>query len=188
MPEDYGVGDAPVVRRPLAAGIQALLTIDLPTAVQSVSRDQVEKWGRPVDELFELGMANVRAQDVPIDDVVDGTRIRMLVGDSFFTTTWALMLERYLEPVSEHGALVTLPHRHLMLFLPILDVSVVQAIGPLLTIAQRQYQAGPGSISPSLYWWRNGTLTLLPASATKKGVNFTPPDEFVQVLNALAEA
>ena len=48
------------------------------------------------------------------------------------------------------------------------------------------FQQGPGAISPGLYWWRNGTISLLPAQLDGKKVAFAPPDEFIAVLNELA--
>jgi len=187
-PEDYGVEGMPLVSRVLAPGVLAILVIDYPTSIMSLTHQQIEKWERPIDELFELGLANVGAQDAPLSSDVTDTSIRMLTGETFFVATWALMLERLMQPVPEHGALVVLPHRHLLLYAPIVDVTVVQAFGPLLSIAARQFEAGPGSISPSLYWWRGGTLTLLPAKLIGRSIDFTPPDDFMAVLNALRPA
>jgi hypothetical protein len=187
-PENFGADNADVVSRPIAAGLQAILFIDYPTAIKSFSSGQAEKSGLSIDELFDLGLANVQAQDVPESSMIDGTPIRMLSGDSFFVATWALMLDRLPAPQSEHGALAVLPHRHLLLHVPIVDLSVVESVGPLLDIAGRQFQKGPGSITPSLYWWRSGSLTLLPATLTGHSVNFAPPDDFVEMLNLLPAA
>jgi hypothetical protein len=186
-PEDYGLEGEPIVSRTLAPGVLAVLAIDYPTSVVVLTHEQVDKWGRPIDELFELGLANLIAQDLPDSSEVSDTPIRMLTGSSFFVATWVLLLDRLMQPVPEHGALVALPNRHLLLYAPIVDVTVVQAFGPLLSIAARQFEAGPGSISPSLYWWRNGTLTLLPATLIGRSIDFTPPDDFMAVLKTLRD-
>lgn len=61
----------------------------------------------------------------------------------------------------------------------------VNSINHLIPMAVSLFQQGPGSISPGLYWWRHEGVTLLPAQADGRRVQFAPPDEFVQVLNGL---
>ncbi len=68
------------------------------------------------------------------------------------------------------------------------DTGVVQAINQLIVSAVSMFQEGPGSISPGLYWWREGLVSLLPAQFDGRKVQFAPPDEFVQALNRLAGA
>jgi hypothetical protein len=125
---------------------------------------------------------------VPDRAVVSNTAIRLLSGDSFFVATWVLMLEEHLAPVPEHGALVVVPNRHAVLFQPIVDVSIVNAVGLLLGVAEAQCRQGPGSISPNLYWWQKGHLTLLPSRREGGQFQFMPPSEFAAVLNSLAKA
>jgi hypothetical protein len=192
FPEQIAIPDDPdpsksAVTEVIAPGLRWILALDLPTTVRSLSRGDLGDWGRTPEEMYDLGLANVREQDVPLDrDLGDG--VRLLLGDSFFVATWALMLERYLDPIPEHGALVALPHRHALAFKPISDLSVVQAISGMLNLAIESYREGPGSISPNLYWWRAGKLTLLPSRLEGKRVNFMPPDEFTEMLNSLPEA
>jgi hypothetical protein len=75
-----------------------------------------------------------------------------------------------------------------VLFQPIVDASIVNAVGLLLRLADAQCRQGPGSISPNLYWWKDGHLTLLPSKREGGQFQFIPPSEFVAVLNALAKA
>jgi hypothetical protein len=189
-PENYAPPEASdmLISRPVAPGLQAVLVIDYPDTIGTVNPDQLEKWGRTADELFDLGLANVRKQDVPDLSVVKNTSISLLSGDSFFIATSVLMLEEQLKPVPEHGALVIVPHRHAVLFQPIVDASIVNAVGLLLRLADAQCRQGPGSISPNLYWWKDGHLTLLPSKREGGQFQFIPPSEFVAVLNALAKA
>jgi hypothetical protein len=187
FPEDALPPDARAVliTRPVAPGLLAALAIDYPETVVSLNPDMPAKWGRTPDELFELGLANVRVQDQPDIDLLQDTSIRLLSGESFFVATWVLMLEERMQPVSPHGALVVVPTRHAILFQPIVDAGVVKSIGPLLGVADAECRQGPGSISPNLYWWKDGHLTLLPARLEGRKVDFVPPDEFVAMLNSL---
>jgi hypothetical protein len=50
------------------------------------------------------------------------------------------------------------------------------------------YQEGPGSLSPTLYWWKPGSLTALPSKVTATSISFSPPTVFVdEVLNKVPE-
>jgi hypothetical protein len=96
-PEDYGAGlpngELLLVGRPLAPGLIAALAIDYPKTVATVPPDTAGGWGVPVDELFEIGLANVRKQDRPgvqRQPLDGGGSISILIGDSFFTSTWAI--------------------------------------------------------------------------------------------------
>jgi PAS domain-containing protein len=173
-----------LVYRPLAPGLQAVLVIDYPGRIAAVRPRFVEKWGRPVQELFETGLANVRQRDVPAMELLEESRIRILSGDSHFVTTWVLMLEQRLNPVPEHGAVVAIPHRHTVLFAPVLNQSVVNAVGQLLVTADLEFRRGPGSISPGVYWWRNGSLSLLAGRVAGRRADALP-EEFAATMRSL---
>jgi hypothetical protein len=96
------------------------------------------------------------------------------------------MLEDYVKE-APFGALAAAPHRHAVLYHVIRDRSAIKAINAMIPAAFGMFQEGPGSISPNLYWWQSGRLTLLPSRVTAKSIEFAPPPEFVEnVLNRLA--
>jgi hypothetical protein len=70
----------------------------------------------------------------------------------------------------------------------IVDPSALRAIDAMVVMAANLCQEGPGSISPNLYWWRDGTLRTLPTRETDEHYEFVPPEEFVdEVLEKLAQ-
>jgi hypothetical protein len=191
-PEDYGAGlpsgELLLVKRALAPGLIAALAIDYPKRVASVPPDTAEGWGVTVDDLFGIGLANVREQDRPgvqRQPLDGGGSISVLIGDSFFVSTWALMLEDFTIPSSPHGAIVAIPNRHVVVFQPIVDLSVVEGTQAVIALAVQMYRDGPGPISPNLYWRRGDSLTLLPTRYAGKTAYFEPPAEFIEVLNQL---
>lgn len=189
FPEDLPEGvRGGSVNRSVAPGITAVLAFDLPTSVVSVGRKEADAWGIPDDELLRDGLENVFTSE-PVNredvEVADDVKLTALMGDSFFTASHVLMLEKHLSGPAEHGALVAVPHRHAVFFHVIDGPAVVRAVGVLLQMAMGMYQEGPGSISPSVYWWRDGELTLLPSSLEGSKLDFFPPDEFVEVVNRL---
>lgn len=177
------MGDAGLVHRQPAEGLIETLVYDLPGSVRTVPPDHAKAWGVPPDELFRIGLDNVRSErPAPVlqsFDVGKGAVIRALVGDSFFTASHVLFLEEHLDGTPAFGALVAVPHRHAALFYPIADMGVMSAVNSMIPIAFGMYQEGPGSLSPGIYWWKAGRLRLLPTKVTAQSITFSPPDDFV---------
>ena len=186
------MGDTGLIHRVPAEGLIETLVYDLPGSVRTVPPDHVDKWGVSEDELFRIGLDNVRSEQPPPVrqqfDVGKGAVLQALVGDSFFTASHILFLEDHVRPASEFGAIVAVPHRHAVLFHPIADMRVIGAVNSMIPIAFGMYQEGPGSLSAGIYWWKAGKLTLLPTKVTAQSISFQPPQEFVdEVLNRVPE-
>ncbi len=186
------MGGTGLIHRQPADGLIETLVYDLPGSVRTVPPDHARGWGVAEDELFRMGLGNVRAETpAPLRqtfDVGKGASIQALVGDSFFTASHVLFLEEYLGGEAGFGAIMAVPHRHAVLFHAIRDMRVMAALNSMIPIAFGMYQEGPGSLSAGLYWWRNGTLRLLPTKVTAQSITFSPPDDFVEgVLNRVPE-
>lgn len=185
-------GQEYLVKREPAFGLIAALVLDLPTEVASVHKeDQFGKWGIAEDEVFQIALQNVKEQD-PADaqtiEVSEGVKVKALIGDSFFTASHALILGDYLPPKCELGAIVAVPHRHVVAYHPIFDSAALHAINAMIPMAMGMFNEGPGSISPHLYWWQDGKLQMQPSQITEKGIEFNPTEEFLyQALNNIRE-
>lgn len=191
-PEDYAasVPDARIVARRPAPGLLAVLALDLPEVVTTVDPDCLAGWRRGEAELFRLGLDNVAAKEVPIPQTMDlphGSSLTALIGDSFFTASHALLLDRHLDSPCARGALVGVPHRHAVIFHAIRGLSALTAIQHMIPVIRGMNSEGPGSISPDLYWVRGERWTLLPAELKGRSLTFRPPDEFTEMLNGLAD-
>ena len=192
-PDDYGAGlpasaGPLLISKAVAPGAVAALAVDYPKTVASVPPGAVDDWGKPIDGLFEIGMANVRANDRPSvqrQEVDGGGKITILIGDSFFTATWALMLDQFVTGESPNGEIVAIPNRHIVGFMQIKDLSIVEGITGIIAFANHFYQQGPGPITRNIYWRHEGKLTLLPTVVEGTTVRFSPPAEFVEMLNRL---
>jgi len=173
----------------LAPGLTAVFVYDLPTTVQSASETHVESWGKSRDELLSAALENVRADAVEVKPLAEGASAPVAcVADHFFAASHALLLGERLPPQAKGSAVFAVPNRHALLYAPLVDLGIVESINRLIPIAGSMFEQGPGSISPSLYWWREGAVTLLPSRLDGSNVQFMPPDDFVQALNALPEA
>lgn len=187
FPTDMALPDTCVTFRP-AEGVVAALALDLPDMVASVSSEQTGKWGKTTEELFALALDNVRAEpDIRhLQQDVGGAQVHLLEGESFFTATHALLLREHLpDPPPETGALVAMPNRHVVLYHPITDATVVQALNAMIPAAHGMFRDGPGSVSPHVYWWRDAAwwndepFMRIPAEVSDRRIDVTPPHEFV---------
>jgi hypothetical protein len=179
-----------IVKRELAPDLLGALAIDLPTTVRTCSDDDVEHWGISVDEAFGIAIANladeVRGYVREELDLGDGQTGHMFLGDTFFVPS---QIVRFAEIVDDagNGALVVLPNRHQLAWHVISSgAGTVAAITSMTDIAATGYREGPGSLTPDLYWWHEGDLTLLARVwPDRKAVQFDPPAEFGELLDSL---
>lgn len=191
MPDDEGEGRhrPPLAARPLADGLRAVLAVDRPTMVELVPAARLARWDASEDELFAAGYANVRHEPEPqlsVAPVEEGVLLTRVWGESFYTATWVRWLADLLGPLPPGGSLVALPTRHELVVHPIAGVHAVNAVQPLSAVAAQAHRAGPGSLSPHVYWWRDGSLRRLPLAVKAGGFRFHPPDDFLDALNGAA--
>jgi hypothetical protein len=170
----------------LAPGLTAVFVYDLPTTVRTASVDDVARWGKSRDELLPVALENVRADPVESQPMAAGTSAPIACfADHFFAASHAFLLGEHLPPEANGSAVFAVPHRHALLYAPMVDMGVVESINRLILTALALFQDGPGSISSSLYWWRGGEVSLLPSHVEGSTAHFIPPPEFVQALEAL---
>jgi hypothetical protein len=180
-----GVPAKPAARR-VAADLQLVLGYDMPDAVRIPERAEVLAWGEE-DELFELALAQTRAEpgiELKHSDV-DGSPVSLVSGDSFFTATHALWADELDPPASEHGTLVVVPARNVVLAHAIRDGSALSMIDPLLQFAASLHAEGPGSISDGIYWLRDGRLERLQAWIEDNRPRIAPSEAFAETLSRL---
>jgi hypothetical protein len=183
-----GMDPAPPASWELAPGLTAAFVYDLPTTVRSASPTEVEAWGKNRDELLSAARDNVRSDAVEEKALAQGASAPIAcVADHFFAASHAFLLGERLPPEARGSAIFSVPQRHALLYAPLVDLGIVESINRLIAIAGPMFEQGPGSISPGLYWWREGSVTLLPSQFDGSNIQFMPPDDFVQALNALPE-
>jgi hypothetical protein len=179
------------VSRPFADDLVLMLSLDWPEAVTNVTSEQVAAWGRGEEKLFAIAERNTREEpDIEQDELVNGEGARAVVcfGDSFFASSQVLWPERYLGDLPPDGALVAVPHRHMAWMYALTDVRALRVINEAAGWVHQVHVEGPGSISSQLYWFRPGRdVVRLPVEVSDATIRFSPPEEFVETLNGLAE-
>jgi hypothetical protein len=178
------------VTRRIAEDLQLVLCWDAPDRVTTPAREDVVEHGDP-EALLAEALVRTRAEPgldlerhaIPIGD--DTVELFSLSGHSFFTATQALWADELDLPVPEHGALVSVPTRHTVLAHPIRDASVIGILGYLVDLTRRLELEGPGSVSPHVYWLREGRFERLDVWHDDEGRHFAPSAEFTAMLEEL---
>ncbi|MBW8688322.1 hypothetical protein [Chitinophaga rhizophila] len=167
--------------------IVAMLVYDLPHCVKTVSIEDIAGWNRSKEELFRIGIDNIRQRyESPLRlQQIGDIACWFAEADHFYAPNIALDIRSLPEISGPHGALVAIPNRHAIFLYPILDLHVVNACNTLMPIISAMYNEGPGSISDGLYWHHHNTFTRLPFELTEKSIRFTPPAAFTELLNTL---
>jgi hypothetical protein len=184
--------------RDFAPGLIEAVVVDTPTTVRTVTIEEAQRWLVPLESLFVLGRSNVRSDGLlqREDQQIGDIRFTVLHGWTFYAATHAAWLEEYLE-LGPYGALVVVPSRSMIAAYPIQGRGeaepwaphrpgygpVVRAATELQAQAQHAYEEGPGSLSPHLFWWRAGTMTLL--ETRYDGDSVVLPEDFLAVLTTL---
>jgi hypothetical protein len=175
------------VWRPVADDLRLALAFDLPQSVVIADRAEVLEWGEE-DELFAVALENARAEaglELERHPLDDSAAVWALSGDSFFTATHALWADGFDPPPSEHGTLVAVPTRHIVLAHAIRHAGAIHALMLMLDMAGRIHAEGPGSLSDRVYWLRDGSLTRIDARIDGANVHLAPSEEFEAMLERL---
>lgn len=148
--------------RRLAPELLLCPVLDFPTAARVVVTEELERWGKSVEELIELGLRQTveheplpEPQRMPIAPV--GVVLHFVANSIYVASHLARLGE--LVGDAPHGALVAVPRRNVLMLHPIRDVTAVFAVDVMTRVAAQICDAGPYSLSHALYWWRDSGLT-----------------------------
>lgn len=181
-----------IVQRADIEGTLSVLVLDLPETVVTVTRAQAKDWQQSDDELFAIATANLKRKSpayVESMDAEPGLKLLLISDDSFLVSGHALCFEDHPEWIGSAGALVGFPSRDTIVAYPINDDRCIKAVAAMIRVVSMAYGRGPSSISPSLYWYRDGRFTLLPHRiGDDGGLEFHPPREFLEMLPTLRES
>ncbi len=178
-----------VIIKNITEEIIAMLVFDFPDAIKSIQPEDAIKWGYTQDQLFEIGINNIREKyTVEISQEKLGEfSIWFVQSNHFFTPNIIYNFKNNPKLIGSKGSLIGLPHRHSVLIYPIENLDTLKAINTLIPIINGISNEGPGTLSDKLYWYRDGEFMDLPYKLENKKLQFYPPESFVEILNTLAE-
>jgi len=173
--------------RPFADGVVVALCLDLPETVQTISDAGIADAGWDLDELYRWGQENTDRESVDEHDVLE-TGVHLLTGDSFFVASKATALDRAV-PVTEFGTVFAIPHRHMLLALPLSPRAPLDGVRHLALITQRiaRDPLPGGLISSDLFFTRHGLVSRVSETDAEGGVSIVVDDLFQQALEEVVE-
>ncbi|MET0466222.1 MAG: hypothetical protein ABW007_23890 [Chitinophagaceae bacterium] len=188
-PEEYvgAIKNGLTMGKRIAEGLYAMLVFDLPESIVNVRPEQSIQWPLGNEELFDLGIRNVKrkyALDLFEQDV-DGIPIHFVVENHFYAPNILFSLLDEEPTEGDKGMLIGLPNRHAALMHRIADWRVLQAIHRMIPAIHGMNKDGPGSVSDKLYWLHNGRMITLPYSLDTENIHFDPPESFIHLLQEL---
>lgn len=174
--------------RPFADGVVVALCVDLPETVQTISDAGIADAGWDLDELYRWGQENTDRESVDEHDVLE-TGVHVLAGESFFVASKATNLPRAV-PVTEFGTVFAIPHRHLLLALPLSRREPLDGVRHLAMIAQRVARdpLPGGLISGDLFFARHGLVSRVSETDAEGRVAILVDDLFQQALEEVIES
>lgn len=193
LPAQLAAATAGALARPALPGLTEVVLCETPQGGgRLLAAEQAGAWAVPSAEVFAAARENVRRQGALERERlnVDGANITVLAGPGPYCPTHVFWLCEYLErdgyPAEpDNGVLVVLPHRHLLAYHPIETTEAVAAAGALLRLAWRQFETAPGPLTDQLYWWRAGSVSVLPVDSVGDSARILPTPEFEDLLARL---
>jgi hypothetical protein len=179
------------LREPVPGLVESLVA-DFPDTVSWLHDNDVERLGG-VAALRELGLSNLRA--LPVEQhrhiaTGDGGTFEVLLGESVYTASRALvmphLLEQVMGPVDPgNGVLFALAARNQLAIHVISNQSAIPSLRQLARFALAGFDDGVGSLSPDVFWWRDGTWTQVTRAEPGKTISVLPVPSLREIVARL---
>ena len=158
LPAAEGSPNEPTFRyaRPFGDRLMVALCVDFPRSVQYVTDDNLTGLSLNLDDLHTFGQMNTDRE--PVDERFEPSPgIQVISGDSLFTASKAANLPAAIG-TSPFGTLFTVPHRHMLIVLPVTGPETLTALEHLAAMTMRVLGSGlpPGGVlSPDIHFSRD---------------------------------
>lgn len=183
---DY-LGKEFAIGKEFEGDIYSLLIFDFPHSIVNIKPEQIKKWEKSIDELFEIGLQNIKDK-YPLTITKENFNvfdIWFANSDHFFTPNIVYDLENRKELTGSKGLLIGIPHRHSAIIYPIENLEVVKAINGIFPAIYNMNVEGPGSLSNKVFWYNDRVFTEIPYKMEDGKLQLFPPDNFLKLLNEL---
>lgn len=178
-----------LVHRVDFAGTVTYVAVDMGESFMSVRPDLTAEWPGGPDDWFAAAERNARrlAPAEVLRQELDGGLTLHLIRSEGHSHAWARAIHEFPEIVGAFGAIVSIPTATTILSMPVDGFDVVERLQAFFAITAGLERDGPESISPVVYWLKDGRWHAFGITAEADGVHVTPPEEFVALLDSLAD-
>lgn len=184
LAEDFQFSGGQIVNRAVTDGLISVVVVDQPNGMSFVTHQQANDWGIEHGRLFAMSEQNTRNEPRTIRVVQGEAPLRFLTSEHWYASSHLLWLDEVLDQPAPFGAIASIPTRDFLTFQPVRDASIAASIDGSIAWTARVFADGPWSLSPNLLWWRASSISVL-TSFDGVTVRFTPPPEFVEILERL---
>ncbi len=188
---DYieSIGEDGIICERMNEDLFKTLVYDFPNTIQTIKKEELELWGKDTEELFSLGISNIKEKyEWEIEHVDMGEfKLWLIADDQGFATNILLDSENLEKYLGEKGAMVGIPNAKVAIIYPIESLEVINAIHTMANIISGEFNKAQAIID-KLYWCNNEKeLIEVPFSITGNEIKVKPTQPFVDMLNSLAE-
>lgn len=162
-------------------GTVSCVALNLPTAFATVERSQLHQWNVSEAELYEIATENSQNRTYEIHQrMLDETTEIIALADADYAASAAYALDKIVpEHIGEHGAIVAIPHRDMLLIHNLGDDEIAdyqKFVRYLHSFVLEQYDQHTAPVSPHFYWYYQGEYTRIRLGKDQKGnLHIFPP-------------
>jgi hypothetical protein len=194
VPAEYAnlFKEFPLIHRQDLPDTVTAVFFNLQYTTTSAKSEYLSKWGKTAEEVIEIGLENVK--NLPGLDVSDqaldkeGHVIKFVASHDQVAPSFALMLDAKPELVGKYGSLFTVPSVDYLLVYPINDMEVLGVLQKLVYLTMSMFEGEPKPLSQRLFFYRQSKTLEIPVEITAESFKVSPSQEFIDVLNEIAEA
>jgi hypothetical protein len=162
------------------------LVVDYPSRMVYITKEQVEKSGKPGEHWLKQAVANLleRTPEECLEVIDDESGILLGNANDAYDAARALLLEDLMPEAKADGYFVGLPSRDQLFVLPVVKEAVVY-LYLMKGIVDKEFKTAPYPISGELYWVRGGSWHPFPVEVdlNNKRLSLTPPANLVPILD-----
>jgi hypothetical protein len=164
--------------RPFAEGVVQSVALRSSDGDRDLRVDEIDdpSWA----SAWALTQTLEQPQEINMIDA-SGVPVVHLFSDNNYGASFVPFLADVVD-VGPQGAFVSIPLVNSVLVHPITDGSLVQAAQAMIPITRQVHKSGPGSLSPHVYWWRDGSLTWIPTYFGRNGIEFHAPNGLADLI------
>lgn len=191
VPPEYAESATDAIYREDIPETLTMVVVDSPESVRSVSQAEAKEWGLTREQLFAMGLKNLKNLSFGEPETIElgeGMNLLAVADDSFFTASLALDLKQHTKWLGQHGCLVGIPTRHMLLLYPIEDKDVLTAIQLLPGLLTNLEREGPGSVTSALYYFDGQTFEPISYSTADGSFSISPSRKFTQVMMRVSKS
>lgn len=177
-----------VVRRADVPGMWTALAIDYPESIMTVNREVASGWKTDDGALFEIAMGNTLrlAKQRLKANFMKELGIYAVEGKTVFVSSLLLMLNQTDLPACKHGALVSIPSRSMLLYMPLQGHEALKNVQHILGLTAKIERETAGAVTDRVWWTKDGQFEELKYTLTGKNLEVNPGELMTAALQSIA--